>query len=497
MSRFLKALAWVAPQAAVSRARALALLEHVRAYDGAMGGRRAQSFTAKGSSANAELAGALPKLRDRVRDLVRNTPFAARTLDIVGGHAIGTGIRVEWNTGADRTDRLTGEAFEEWCRTSDVEGVLDFAGQQLVATRSMLEGGDAVVRLVDRPMGRGRRVPLALQVLEGDFIDEARDGATYDGRQARLGVAVGDWSERLGLYLHRDHPGEPLRRYAGVAGSAFVPREEALHLYRPLRAGQVRGVPFLAPVVMTSRDFADFMDAIVVKARLEACLGLFVKADNSGPKTLAQGKAENGRTVEEMRPGMILYGQPGEEVTTIAPTSAPQVEPVSKVALRGMAVGAGVTYAQMTGDLTEANYSSLKAGSIDFRRLVEQLQWLVLVPMLMERVVERWVDRAILAGVLRERRGGYPRSYIMPAVEPIDPLKDLKADILAVRSGRMAPQEFIAAYGRPWREVIAQFDAFYDAIGDKVFDIDPRRTTQAGQAQQDPAEINPEDKPDA
>jgi capsid protein len=86
----------------------------------------------------------------------------------------------------------------------------------------------------------------------------------------------------------------------------------------------------------------------------------------------------------------------------------------------------------------------------------------------------------LMSGALPRRKGGYRVDYVMPAVEPIDPKKDMEADILAVRSGRMSPQEFISAWGRDWRKVVTDFDAFFsfcdqNALQGLMFDIDPRR----------------------
>jgi len=157
----------------------------------------------------------------------------------------------------------------------------------------------------------------------------------------------------------------------------------------------------------------------------------------------------------------------------------------------GVASGAMVTYDQLTGDLRQANYSSLRAGKIEFRRLVEQLQWLCVVPMMMRPICDRFLLRAVQLGVLRERREGFAYDFVMPAVEPIDPKKDLEADILAVRSGRLSPQEFIAGWGRDWREVVDDTAAFLkiaDELG-LVLDIDPRKVSAGGQMQPATADL--------
>lgn len=483
MSAFLKALAWVAPRAAIERAYALSVLDAGRAYDGAIAGRRGAGFTGRNESANAALGMTLARLRDRSSDLVRNTWIGARCMDVLTAHVWGAGITVAF------AEPRAQDAWDEWCRHADIEGERDFNATGALALRAMFERGDSVVRMLPRRLYGGRRVPLALHVAEGDLIDESRDGM-IEGQRARLGVALGEWEERLGYWMHAAHPSE--QTFSGGARlSQFAPRSEVCHLYRALRPGQVRGVPLLAPVLLTVRDWHDLLDAMIVKSRMEACYGLAISSGNPAVSVAAAKlRQDDAGKIEEMRPGMIYRGEPGDTITTISPSGSGQFEPVSLAALMGIASGGMLTYDQLTGDLRQANYSSLRAGKIEFWQLVEQLQWLVAVPLLMNRVVGRWLEIAQLSSVLRERQEPYRYDYVMPARTPIDPLKDLKADILAVRAGRMSPQEFIGAWGRDWRQVIAEVKEFWSEAdaGGLVFDIDPRRTTQSGAAQADPQE---------
>ncbi len=137
----------------------------------------------------------------------------------------------------------------------------------------------------------------------------------------------------------------------------------------------------------------------------------------------------------------------------------------------------GLTYDVVTGDFRQANYSSLRKGDVGLRRLVEQIQHQTVIPRHCDPVADRFVDRAILAGSLRPRADGYRRTWIPPANEPTDPVKELEADIQAVRAGRMAPQEFITQWGRSWKKVMADHKAFWKFCDDQgiTLDIDPRR----------------------
>jgi capsid protein len=164
----------------------------------------------------------------------------------------------------------------------------------------------------------------------------------------------------------------------------------------------------------------------------------------------------------------------------VAPSSSLAFESILKTTWMALAAGAGLTYDQLTGDLTQANYSSLRAGKIEFRRLVEQFQWLTLVPMFLQPVWERFISLAIDAGELPYRTHGYPVEWLMPANEPIDPLKDLQADILAVRSGRMTWDQFVASWGNDPTTQLETIALWQKTLDEKnvVLDSDPRRTAR-------------------
>lgn len=500
-AKALRALAWVAPRAAVRRAQALGVVTEERSYDGARVGRRGESFTAGAGSANVEIGAALARLRNRSRDLVRNTSEGARAIEVRTTNTIGTGITVVPDNGSDRVDNLVRDLWDEWCASADVEGVNTFGGLQRLGWMSALEGGDALVRRITPRNRAGMRVPLKLKLLEGDFIDTARDLGVFDGSNTRLGVALGEEDERLGYWIHGQHPGD-FNFYGAPFVSKLVPRSEVIHLFRPQRAGQVRGVPLLAPVLMNARDRADLMDAVLIKAKTEACFSAFVESTGSEQASLGQVVNDKSsgpvrRMLERIAPGMINYLAPGEKVTFAEPKGSGQFSEVYLAAAMAFAAGCGITYDELTGDLRQANYSSLRAGKMIGRRLASMDQEHVVVPQLVRPVTNWFIDAAIIAGSLKPRKGGYRFDFIMPAVDPIDPRKDLEADILAVRAMRMTPQEFIASWGQDWRKVVKDFGTFFETLDQApaglVTDIDPRRTSQLGVAQLPPTAKDPTD----
>jgi capsid protein len=85
--------------------------------------------------------------------------------------------------------------------------------------------------------------------------------------------------------------------------------------------------------------------------------------------------------------------------------------------------------------------------------------------------------------------GALPESVIeaewtAPRFEAVDPLKDIQADILAVRAGLMTLKEAIARQGYDPAHVLAEIgatNAELDVLG-IVLDTDPRKATKSGAA---------------
>lgn len=481
-----KALAFFAPNYALRRASARrAIMEMEKRYEGASAGRRGGSFGSMlSTSANNEIGSKLNILRARSREMVRDHWAFQRILTVITSHAVGTGINIVPDNGSDRIDNQCALLLEEWMEQADVTGEMSFHALTSLALRGMLESGESPVRMLDMKSDNGRRIPFALQLCESDIIDSSRDSVLSRSGQAhsRLGVELGPLGQRLGYWMFPDHPGEMM----GSMASTLQPHADTIHLMQPQRAGQVRGIPIFSSILMPARDLADLVDAVVMKAKIEACFSVFVKKAGDVSPFFDQQTTENDQRYTELSPGMVTELRTGEDVSFADPSSSNgSFKDINNSMLYAMAAGAGITFDQLTGDLSSANYSSLRAGKIEFRRIIEQMQWHTIIPRFHQRVMARFTDRAILVGALRTRSEPYRWDYVTPANEPIDPLKDLEADVLAVRSGRLGPQEFIGAWGRDWKKVMKDHQAFFKLMDDLgvVLDIDPRKINKSGSTQ--------------
>lgn len=486
--------------------RAFARMQHaqlVRAYEGGRNDRRTTAIRAPDVGANAAIGPYIRRLRARARQLVRDNPYANRIVRVRVGHEIGHGITPRSATGNESIDRRVDALWKEWAARCDVNGQLDFYGQQALAARTRAEGGEVLVRIrrLSAAAARARRlrVPLLLEIIEADFLDDSKDELLPTEGRIVNGVEYDAEGQRVAYHMLQEHPGEQLALHR-YSGARRIPAREVLHIYRIDRPGQVRGVTDFAPVLMRVSNLDAYEDAALEKARIEACLTAFVIGNMDPAKgPLASVAPDNGTAGDprlvQFGTGMINYLRPGESVETVAPTGAGQFEPFALHSLMAIAAGAGVTYDQATGDLRQANFSSLRAGKIEFKRVVQQDQWHMWVPRLCQPVWEAFIDQAILSGALADRGDGYPVEWAPPAMEMVDPAREIPAVISGMRAGVLPPQRAIGEMGENWRETIkayAEWNAAIDAAG-VVLDTDPRRTAASGTSQ--PSAAPPGDPP--
>ena len=487
---------WVAPETAVKRMGARLQLDMILrgGFDAGRRDYRGSSWRPSSSGPNTSLYGDLPTIRQRARDLVRNNPLAKRSLEVLVAHTVGTGIRPSWPQASKAQRRRLKSAWDAFVDQADVRKQVDFYGLQEQSVRAMFESGEALaVKHHD-----STRLSLSYLLMEGDLIDHQREGV-FDHRLTRLGVALtNNWHTIDGYWLFAQNPSDAIL-WGNFPVSTFTPKEGIHHLFRVRRIGQMRGISELASSIPIMRDLADYMESALVKARIEACFAAFVTSSESGMGTIAtRTESEDGRskTYGTMSPGMVQELRPGEDIKFGQPSSQSDFNAFVLNNTMAAAAGMGVTYDQATGDLRQANYSSLRAGKIEFRRHIEMIQHLTIIPMLLQPIYKEFIDYARSFGPLMPRDELVPVRWVTPAWEPIDPKKDLDADIMAVRSGRLTMADFIASWGEdPHQQIeeIASFNKLLDENG-IILDTDPRKVSSAGLMQQEPAGEAGQDK---
>lgn len=463
-----RTIAWISPRAGMQRVRARMALEAgaalLRGYEGAKVGRRTSGWMAAGSSANAEIQSSGSMLRNRVRQLARDDPYARRAIRALVANLIGTGIT------ADSTSQA-GKVWKEWEKEADFYGELGFCGLQALIAQCWFESGETLIvrhRLTAAEAANTKSgVPLQIKVLEPDFLDFTKHGPQGNGNVCYGGVEVDKMGRRVAYWLYDAHPGDaPI--FSAALKSRRYPAADVIHLFKKERPGQLRGVPQLHAVVLQLRDRNEYNEALLVKKKIESCFAAFITTDdqNRGLGSATQASLESGgaardgagNRLETLVPGLINYLKPGETVEFANPSSTAGSSQFETDQLRAIAVGADLTYEILSGDLSRVNFSSMRAGRQEFKTLIEQMRWLTFIPTVCCRVQDWFEEAAFLVG--RTRTVGYDFVWTPPRWEYVNPLDDVKTDKEELAAGLATWPELIRKRGEDPEKVLQEIEEF-------------------------------------
>ncbi|MCC6366350.1 MAG: phage portal protein [Bryobacterales bacterium] len=454
-------------------------------YEAAANTRRTTGWSPVMSDINTLVFRNADTLRSRSRDMVRRNPWATNALDAFVGNCIGTGIKPQ----SLHPDAAVKEQIQalwlRWTDEADATGLTDLYGLQALACRSVMEAGECFIRLRPRLPKDGFSVPLQLQLLEAEHLPTNETRKLENGNYIRAGIEFNGVGRRVAYHLYREHPGDALNPVASTE-LVRVPAESVLHLFRPVRPGQLRGQPWLTQVVVKLYELDQYDDAELVRKKTAAMFAGFVTKNAPEDSLLGEQNPDaTGAALAGLEPGTLQVLLPGEDVTFSTPADVGATyETFMRVQLRSIAAGMGITYEQLTGDLTGVNYSSIRAGLLEFRRRCEQIQHQVLVFQMCRPIWRAWINAAVLAGALPAGDGNYDVKWIPPGFAWVDPLKDIKAQTMAVRAGFKSRAEVVSEQGYDAEEIdreIAADNARADELG-LEYDSDPRKETNDASA---------------
>lgn len=410
-----------------------------RSFDGATGGRRGLGMGSFGPI-NAEVGAAAEVVARRAKYLAANNPFVANAVANWVGALVGSGIR------PSHSDSALVARFDDWSETADADGRTDFAGLQAIVARELVVGGECFVMLIDD--GEGFR----LRVLPADQVDRSQSRNLADGAADVQGVRFDANGRRTGYWVF---PSRPLDGFESWPTPVLVPAENILHVMRPIAPGQVRGVSWLAPIVLAAAEFDKLADALLMGVQVAAMHSAFLTDTNSTAGLPYDGSASGNVLESGLEPGTLKVLPAGVDIKFNTPQQAQQTTEFMKAQLRGLAAGLGLPSHLLDNDLSGANYSSLRAGLLPFRQRVEQIQYAVLAHQFLRPVWARLALGEVLSGRLDDIGSARRCEWIMPKNLSVDPLKDVQADVAEIDAGLASRSEKIAARGWTPEEVDA------------------------------------------
>lgn len=440
-----------------------------RSYAGAATSRLLADFNLVNTSADAEIRASLPRLRNRLRELARNNDYVKGALRTIKTNVIGEGIPFQAQVKSLRggkldkktNDRIE-QAWDHWtcANRCDVSGKKHFPDIEGLVATSLPKSGEVLIRIHRQTFGDSK-VPMALEVLSSDFLDDNYNVGRLDsGGSIRMGVEVDQWRRPVAYWLFDKNPGDLYGLAVSPTGKRIrVDAKDMIHLFIQEDEEQTRGVPWFHTAITRLHHMGGYEEAEIVAARVQACRMGFIQT----PEGELQGDdVDDGQRVTDMEPGKIERLGEGESYVDVSPSRpGGQFDPFMKVMLRGVSAGIGISYELVSKDYSMSNYSSTRQSLLEDRANWRVLQrWMIRA--FHQRVFEEFMDMAYLSGQLDlPLYATQPELYTYVKWMPrgwswIDPLKEVEAAKASVRMGLSSLTKIAAEQGEDFEEIMQQ-----------------------------------------
>jgi len=315
------------------------------------------------------------------------------------------------------------------------------------------------------------------------------------GNPIRCGIEFDLIGRRVAYHFRRSHPGDSTDQRVAIPETVRVPAQDVLHIYRPIDAGQIRGLPHVAPAMVRLFLLDQYDDAELDRKKTAAMFAGFIT--KTAPEDPMMGETESdldGAAMASLEPGTMQVLLPGEDVKFSSPADVGGgYEAFQYRTLLAVSASLGLPYHLVTGDVRQANYSSLRAELVEFRRRIGQLQHGVIAHQLCRPIWARWLETVHLAGRLDFADPVAARmvQWIPPRWDWVDPLKDIQAQVLAMEAGITSRRKVVEATGYDVEEVDRENAA--DAARTKALGLSYRASPGETQG----ARATPTQTPDA
>lgn len=439
------------------------------AYEGANTDAYSSRWNINESTPDAELSQALPILRSRSADLVRNNPLAYGIIDTIQQGVIGRGPRFRSSAEtignpeiAMRIDQL----FSDWRRGAGWDGVSTWSDvcDDLISCACI--SGDVLVIWPDIGDGSAPCVDL----IDARRIDSPTD-KTPECDTCRLGVGYDRYGRVLGYYVRKSDEGGSLRENFRWFPLTRNGRINAKLFKRPSlrRARQSRAVGILAPMLHSLKEIPSYL--LTENRRATQASKIHTIIETPDPKAIsdafenatteaseAQLETLLGRSYGNTPDGSMMVLGLGEKASNPQP---PQVnggiDQYVSAHLKVASAGTGLPHEEVFNLYAGMNFSNartvrLKAKAV-YRKWRDKVEDALCVPTISLLVMYWWAN-----GLL----GRIPWSDALMAgkwhwdeMEWVDPMKEATANTEAIKTNQKSLQSVTASQGTDWKAIIA------------------------------------------
>ena len=281
--------------------RALFGSDAARAWDAAKTTRlnEAQWAHATGGHINDKIAVDLVTLRNRAIDEAERNPFVEGMIETYVASVVGIdGPSLQIQSDDNTFNEWAEQAWAKWWESPDVNGLLSGVDIMRQWVRSLWTCGEFVAILVaDDSQDVALRIqdvhPRRLRSpLAGSIDPLVREGI----KRNELGKPVSYFIES---FLSAENAVSSLGQVTEYDASTVI------HGFKHREPGQVRGIPWLAPVLQTCADLRCYDEQVMDAARAAADMAILLHTDHPDATYLAVNESTTveRRTIRTLPPG--------------------------------------------------------------------------------------------------------------------------------------------------------------------------------------------------
>jgi lambda family phage portal protein len=375
-------------------------------------------------------------VRQRARYAVANDPYCNNGAAAWRDGLIGSGITPTSLVPDPAARETITDRWRRFVDIADIEGRTDLYGLQGISAHTLVIDGECLVYLVPGP-------ELRLRIIPTDRLETSLS-RSLSGGQIAAGVEFDSEGRRIAYHFRKDDMS---------LATVRVPASDICHVFRPDQPGLVRGISWFAPVLLTANELSQLLDAMLVGQKVSSMLMGFLYDQNNSGALPFEGTQTGSILQGGLEPATIKVLPQGWDIKLTSPQQVSTGIDLAKMNVRSIAAGLGLPDHLVSGDLSQANYSSLRAGLVQWKRRLEQVQFHVLAPQLLTPIWRRWLTLEVLSG--RIDAPGFaddPESWLgvewyPPPLDWVDPEKDAKAEVELIAAGLKSRRQAVAERG--------------------------------------------------
>ncbi len=459
----------VSPQKALKREVAKKQLDIINSGYGNYGANSIKKhtigWTYGGGSHREDVEDNISPLRQRSRDLYYGgSDIATAAIKRLRTNTIGTGLHLKSTINeellnmtpevARKLEETIEREFAHWANSTncDLERIDNFYQLQQLALINALLSGDAFA-LMKTTKRTGSIYDLRIELIEADRISTP-DNKTIDPLFCE-GVEKNKIGEVVAYYISKFHPlssadRNPREWIRVEAYGKKTGRRNILHIMNRERIGQVRGVPFISPVIETIKQLGQYTDAEVTAAVVASLMTVFIEKESASDEPAfgevipeeMQIDAEDENSIELAPAAVVELGE-GEKANIPAPGRPnANFEPFAIAIIKQMGAALEIPYEILIMAFTN-NYSASRAAILEFFKVIKMYrEWFI--SDFCQPIYEEWLCEAVAKG--RINAPGFFNDPIIkdaycctewngPSSGQLDPVKEVQAAELRVQGG--------------------------------------------------------------